>query len=290
MERVWFPSWLCYYFLGTSDEVDFMRHCSGRMLLTVAAIMNGAGIELAEANAKERGFYGSFEFAWLAEPVGQHRNMRLLSEVSFVDASGKEWGVPAGTVVDGATIPPAMWSVAGSPFTGNYRRASVIHDHYCETVTTGAEPVHRLFLDAMLLDGVPSAEANSKYVAVKLYSFDGGKCGVAKTALTEFQTGPVRDRVVKSEELDAFLSSDNIMKEFNLPGEVTAAARVESVARLEAPRTFDAIVQYSRNPNEQTLKAIEEAVSAESPTTEQLETLTTLAGATAEAIERSGEN
>ena len=51
--------------------------------------------------------------------------MILLEDVSFT-SKGKIWTAPAGSVIDGASIPRFFWRVIGSPFIGYYRRASVV--------------------------------------------------------------------------------------------------------------------------------------------------------------------
>jgi len=57
--------------------------------------------------------------------------MKVLREFFFSDPSSKKWSAPAGSVVDGASIPRALWTIIGSPYTGDYRRASVVHDVAC---------------------------------------------------------------------------------------------------------------------------------------------------------------
>src|SRR5947207_3005769 len=74
-------------------------------------------------------FIGDVEAKWLVEN-GQDRRMELLHEFSYIDTSGKRWTAPNGWIIDGASIPRFLWTLVGSPFTGSYRRASVIHDYY----------------------------------------------------------------------------------------------------------------------------------------------------------------
>ncbi len=54
--------------------------------------------------------------------------MTLLSELRYIDPDGVVWIAPAGSVVDGASIPRVLWSFMGGPFDGKYRNASVLHD------------------------------------------------------------------------------------------------------------------------------------------------------------------
>ena len=88
--------------------------------------------------------------------------------------------MPAGVLVDGASIPSVFWSIIGAPFTGKYREASVIHDHYCETKSRHWKAVHRVFLDGMLASGVNDYQAKLMYLAVYRFGprwdFDVNAC------------------------------------------------------------------------------------------------------------------
>jgi hypothetical protein len=97
-----------------------------------------------------------------------------------VDSNGIEWSVPAGTILDGASIPRVFWSVIGAPFTGAFREASVIHDHYCNVRSRHWKAVHRAFLDGMLARGVDPLQAQLMYIAVYRFGprwdFDVNAC------------------------------------------------------------------------------------------------------------------
>jgi len=115
----------------------------------------------ASAQAK---FEGRVIVEWLT--LSPERDMKLLEPFAFRDVRGKLWSVPAGTIVNGASIPQVAWSAAGSPYTGSYRRASVVHDHYCDTKTESWESVHRMFFDAMIAGGVGEMQAKTFYAFV----------------------------------------------------------------------------------------------------------------------------
>ena len=59
----------------------------------------------------------------------EDRDLELTRDFAFVEPTGR-WDAPAGSVVNGASIPSGLRSIIGSPFVGNYRRAAVIHDVY----------------------------------------------------------------------------------------------------------------------------------------------------------------
>ena len=93
----------------------------------------------------------------------------LSEEFWFSDPNGLEWRVPSGTRVDGASIPPAFWSVIGGPFSGNYLQASVIHDFYCDTKTRTAHDTHRNFYYGMRSRNIPLWQAKLMYWAVATF-------------------------------------------------------------------------------------------------------------------------
>lgn len=106
------------------------------------------------------------ELVLIVQPDG--RLMRLNQPYAFRDGKCGRWSVPKGALVDGASIPGALWSVIGGPFEGRYRNASVLHDWYCITRTRPWREVHRMFFDGMIAAGVPRAQAQLMYAAVYL--------------------------------------------------------------------------------------------------------------------------
>jgi hypothetical protein len=94
---------------------------------------------------------------------------KLLADFGFKDPQGLVWQVPAGTVVDGASIPRTFWSVIGGPFDGNYLCASVVHDHFCVVRTRSAEATHRAFYLGMRAKGVPDPQAKKMFWAVSTF-------------------------------------------------------------------------------------------------------------------------
>jgi hypothetical protein len=84
----------------------------------------------------------------------------------YVDPSGVMWQAEKGLVTDGASIPWPFWSIVGGPFEGQYRRAAVIHDFYCDRKYRAWQRTHRVFYDAMITGGVGKVKANLMYYAV----------------------------------------------------------------------------------------------------------------------------
>ena len=157
-------------------------------------------------------FTGQVVAEWL---TGQspERDMRLLEPFTFTDAKGKVWHVPAGATIDGASIPQALWSLAGSPFTGNYRRASVVHDYFCEKKTESWEDVHRMFYHAMVAGKMPEIDAKIYYAFV----YAGGprwKTIVTKRILEGAEEAliiPMEPKVPQrtQEEINFWIKSEN---------------------------------------------------------------------------------
>jgi len=109
-------------------------------------------------------FMGDVATRWL----NGTRKMKLLKPVLFQDKTGKQWVAPKGAIVDGASIPRFFWRFIGSPFSGKYRRASVIHDVYCVTKSEPYKEVHKMFYQAMRVDKVNYFKAKAMYFAVRI--------------------------------------------------------------------------------------------------------------------------
>ena len=110
-------------------------------------------------------FIGRVVVEWLTEDAAD-RTMRLLEEFAYRDPAGKVWRVPAGTEIDGASIPATLYPIIGPPFVGDYRRASVVHDYHCQLRTENWKAVHKMFYHASRVGGVPLVEAKAMYAAV----------------------------------------------------------------------------------------------------------------------------
>jgi hypothetical protein len=114
-------------------------------------------------------FEGEVETRWLIHG-GADREMELLREFVFVDSTGYRWVAHPGEKVDGASIPQQVWtSVVGTPFIGDCRRATVVHDVACDRHEKTSREAHRMFYEAMLADGTVKERALMFYAAVRLF-------------------------------------------------------------------------------------------------------------------------
>lgn len=96
------------------------------------------------------------------------RIVQLVKPFGYTDPGGVAWDVPKGAKVDGASIPRPLWSIIGGPFEGRYRKASVIHDWFCDRRSRPWKDVHRVFFHAMITSRVASVQAKVMYAGVYL--------------------------------------------------------------------------------------------------------------------------
>ena len=114
-------------------------------------------------------FIGQVETLWV-QNKDKDRYMVLLADFSYMDPEGRVWLAERGKMIDGASIPSPLWGPSlGSPFVGDYRRASVIHDVACDDRVLTSNDVHRMFYLAMLCDGVRKSKAQLMYAAVRVF-------------------------------------------------------------------------------------------------------------------------
>lgn len=92
--------------------------------------------------------------------------MTLLTEVRYTDPYGVVWVAPAGSKINGASIPRAFWSLFGGPFDGKYRAASVLHDVAYDQQTRPWQQCDRMFYNALRCSGVGVIEAKTMYYAL----------------------------------------------------------------------------------------------------------------------------
>jgi hypothetical protein len=194
---------------------------------------------LASCNAH---FEGTVMATWDANG----RTMTLTQPFKFVDAGCHAWAVPAGAVVDGASIPQAAWSLVGGPFEGRYRDASVVHDWYCAIRTEPSEKVHRMFYDAMRASGVESWRASVFYYAVRKAGPQWDDLTVRNSRLATGQLPPAL-LAPGTAAMGAFARTDTMLRE-EAPAAAHAPAGPAPVARPAEVtagelRNLEAVVQ-----------------------------------------------
>lgn len=75
--------------------------------------------------------------------------------------------IPEGFTCDGASIPRLFWRVIGSPWTGRYTRAAVLHDFLYRRQFCGRKAADKAFLVAMQVEGVSWWKRRLIYYAVR---------------------------------------------------------------------------------------------------------------------------
>ena len=133
-----------------------------RRMLLVGMLASGSLGLVGPAHAGTFGrFDGKFKGRFVRGGVAV-----LEASLSFVDPNGRRWTAPKGTTVNGASIPRPLWSIVGSPFTGDYLRASVIHDHYCVTTERSWRDTHLTFWYGCRADGLSKLYSDLLYAGV----------------------------------------------------------------------------------------------------------------------------
>jgi len=140
---------------------------AGRMaLICCALLLIGCPSKPDGTLPRPESAFGRFDGKVVATWDDAGRDMTLVEDFTYVDPSDKQWHAPAGSIVNGASIPKAFWSIIGGPFEGPYRNASVVHDVGCNEMTESWRDVHRMFYDACRCGGVSESKAKMMYWAV----------------------------------------------------------------------------------------------------------------------------
>jgi len=122
------------------------------------------------SKSKYGSFSGNPKTEWLVTENGIDQDMVLLEDFLFEDPDGKPWKAPATFPINGASIPRQLWTLIGSPFVGNYRRASIVHDIACGDATTKEErkAADVMFFYACLAGDCKFFESAVLYVGVRI--------------------------------------------------------------------------------------------------------------------------
>jgi hypothetical protein len=120
--------------------------------------------------------HGEVVTVWLNMPVKSRwkgvtltrreaRKMRLHPDctLTFERMTGEIVRPAPGFVFDGASIPIWFWFLIGSPFTGRYREAAVIHDWLCKQQDRPAKQAHYVFYECARSLGVAKWRATIMY-------------------------------------------------------------------------------------------------------------------------------
>ena len=114
-------------------------------------------------------FHGVVVTIWL-DSGGEDRRMKLHldTDLAFERPTGEVIPALPGLEFDGASIPIWAWPFIGSPFTGKYRKAAVIHDTLCFAKDRPAKEAHWIMREMLRALGVGRFRARVMYVALLL--------------------------------------------------------------------------------------------------------------------------
>ena len=79
--------------------------------------------------------WGKFPVPAKVELIDDGRQLKLLEDFVYLDPRGRAWTANKNSVVNGASIPQAFWTITGGPLEGKYRNASIVHDEGCVRMT-----------------------------------------------------------------------------------------------------------------------------------------------------------
>ncbi len=113
-------------------------------------------------------FSGNPRTEWLQDVTKPDREMRLLEDFWYEDPDGRTWFAREGSIINGASIPRPLWTVVGSPYTDDYRIASVVHDVACNNSRISRKEADKMFYYACLAGGCSKYQARLLYAGVRV--------------------------------------------------------------------------------------------------------------------------
>jgi Protein of unknown function (DUF1353) len=142
-------------------------------IIAVEAKSDSVAAKAADATAKRDGprsaskrFFGKIVLEWTSE----NEYLVIAQEpFGFIDSKGVKWTIPKGTTTTGTSIPRILWPAFGSPLSGNYSAAAVLHEYYSTTKTRTFESVNQMFLEALMELGMTPTQARAMYEAVSKF-------------------------------------------------------------------------------------------------------------------------
>lgn len=120
--------------------------------------------------ASHGNFFGTPKTEWLVANLAGDREMRLLEDFSFKDPKKRIWLAPKGSIINGASIPRPLWCTVGSPYTDDYRQASIVHDVACIPHMTkeARKAADEMFYHACIAGGCGYWQAKLLYAGVRI--------------------------------------------------------------------------------------------------------------------------
>lgn len=136
------------------------------MLVTVAlALMAAAMLPANGFDTEPAGnrFEGRALLEWLDDDPFIPK-MRLMEDLAFHQQDGNIWVVPAGSIVDGRSMPALFNKLMGHPFESGFRKAALSYDFAAKSRQHSWRDAQRMFHDATIAEGVLPIEAKVMYL------------------------------------------------------------------------------------------------------------------------------
>ena len=176
-------------------------------------------------------FSGNPKTEWLSNAGAEDRDMMLIEDFSYTDPDGKVWLAPCGSIINGASIPRPLWSTVGSPYTDDYRRASIVHDVACNSPTIPRKNADVMFYYACMAGGCSPAQARILYAGVRIGAWASSSLPMESTSAEKLL---FRKQITVPFAEEAFLKGklSDISKEMDkLPDEPSIEQLDEVIAR-----------------------------------------------------------
>jgi hypothetical protein len=165
--------------------------------------------------------WGEFGPYPLLRDIGNGDIFLLDAPFTFRDRNGKVWTARKDLRWDGASIPRALWTAVGSPMTGCYRWASMVHDecykHADEYIgrSVTRKDADRMFHDGCRAKGIGRAKSATMYYALRWF---GKRWSDAEPANTEDLTEQQIQELLAALERDletnpSYAASDDALLE-----------------------------------------------------------------------------
>jgi hypothetical protein len=129
------------------------------LLVAMAALsVGGLAAEIGE-------FQGRVIVEWLDDPFVP--TMRLVEPFAFRQPDEKVWAVTGRHIIKGTGFPPLFRDHFGQPFTGGFRKSSIVYDYVTQKMMQPWDDAQHMFRDASIAEGVAQTEAKAMYMLLR---------------------------------------------------------------------------------------------------------------------------
>ena len=232
MRLIFALSYLSIFLTACSRETGHEPVTATTSTRTSARVAHCADLD-GSLPTKHGRFSGDPDAIWLTEG-SPDRRMCLVTEFTFTDPKGKLWITPAQYRIDGASIPRALWAIVGSPYTGDYRRASIVHDKACDDAQgdkAKRRAADRMFYHACRAGGCSIRQSTILYLGVRIGAL-AATVPTWRDSMAAEERGP---------DIQATRSEQELVRNFQqIASRVLAQPETDDPEILEA-RTDDAV-------------------------------------------------